>query len=41
MDPKAREYLAEIGEEDVPWVASRLKEFGGRAGWALGTKLCR
>lgn len=30
-----------VGEKDVTWVASRLKEFGGRAGWALGTQLCR
>lgn len=29
-----------VTEKDVPWVASRLMEFGGRDGWALGTRLC-
>jgi hypothetical protein len=27
--------------EDVPWVAKRLMEHGGRHGWQLGAKLCR
>jgi len=26
---------------DIPWVAKRLKEYGGREGWILGSKLCR
>ena len=26
---------------DVPWVAKRLMEHGGHAGWELGAKLCR
>ncbi len=30
-----------VTEKDVPWVASRLMEFGGREGWELGAKLCR
>lgn len=29
-----------ITAKDVPWVASRLKEFGGRTGWEWGLKLC-
>ena len=29
-----------VTEKDVPWVASRLMEFGGREGWARGTRLC-
>jgi hypothetical protein len=27
--------------EDVPWVAEQLMKHGGRAGWELGTRLCR
>lgn len=27
--------------EDVPWVAAKLMQHGGRAGWELGAKLCR
>ena len=26
---------------DVHWVARRLMEHGGRAGWEVGAKLCR
>ncbi len=29
-----------ITERDVPWVATRLMEFGGREGWTRGTRLC-
>ncbi len=29
-----------ITEKDVPWVAARLMEFGGREGWQLGARLC-
>lgn len=29
-----------ITMKDIPWVASRLKEFGGRRGWEWGAKLC-
>ena len=29
-----------ITEKDIPWVASRLMEFGGRDGWNVGTRLC-
>ena len=27
--------------DDVPWVAEKLMQHGGRAGWELGAKLCR
>ena len=30
-----------ITEQDVEWVARRLMEFGGRAGWELGARLFR
>lgn len=30
-----------ITAQDVEWVAQRLMEFGGRAGWELGANLCR
>jgi len=30
-----------ITEKDIAWVAERLMEFGGHAGWELGTRLCR
>jgi len=30
-----------IQPSDIPWVAQRLMEFGGRDGWELGAKLCR
>jgi hypothetical protein len=30
-----------ITVKDVEWVAQRLMEFGGRAGWELGARLCR
>jgi hypothetical protein len=36
FDPKYR-----ITRADVPWVAKQLMTHGGRAGWELGTKLCR
>jgi hypothetical protein len=26
--------------QDVPWVAKRLMEHGGRQGWQLGARLC-
>ena len=26
---------------DVPWVADQLMRFGGRAGWDVGSRLCR
>lgn len=26
---------------DVPWVAKRLMEHGGRRGWEAGARLCR
>lgn len=26
--------------DDVDWVAEKLKTFGGREGWELGSKLC-
>jgi hypothetical protein len=29
-----------ITANDVNWVARRLMEFGGRAGWELGARLC-
>ena len=29
-----------VTSSDVPWVAKQLLEHGGRAGWALGAKLC-
>lgn len=36
FDPKYH-----ITAADIPWVAEKLKEFGGREGWILGSKLCR
>lgn len=27
--------------DDVPWVAERLMQFGGRSGWEIGARLCR
>lgn len=30
-----------VKAEDVPWVAERLKTYGGREGWEIGAKLCR
>lgn len=29
-----------ITEKDIPWVAARLMEFGGRSGWEQGARLC-
>jgi hypothetical protein len=29
-----------ITAKDVAWVAERLMEFGGRAGWEVGARLC-
>lgn len=26
---------------DIPWVARRLKMYGGREGWRIGARLCR
>ena len=26
---------------DVPWIAKRLMEHGGREGWKIGARLCR
>jgi len=30
-----------IGLEDVDWVAHKLREHGGRAGWEASARLCR
>lgn len=30
-----------IGREDVDWVARKLRENGGRAGWEAALRLCR
>ncbi len=30
-----------ISIDDVPWVADKLKTYGGRRGWEIGSKLCR
>ncbi|MCL4821198.1 MAG: hypothetical protein KJ067_18840 [Vicinamibacteria bacterium] len=30
-----------VTEADLPWVAERLRTFGGREGWQIGAKLCR
>ena len=30
-----------ITQADVPWVAERLMTYGGRAGWEIGSRLCR
>lgn len=35
----APDYL--VTEADVPWVAERLRTYGGREGWRLGSRLCR
>lgn len=29
-----------IGQEDVAWVAKRLRENGGREGWEAANRLC-
>lgn len=29
-----------IGNEDIDWVARKLRENGGRAGWEAASKLC-
>ena len=31
----------EVKSADVAWVAERLMTYGGRAGWAIGARLCR
>jgi hypothetical protein len=36
FDPNYR-----VTAEDIPWVAGRLREFGGREGWRIGSALCR
>jgi hypothetical protein len=36
FDPSYRVSLS-----DVPWIAKQLMTHGGRAGWQIGTKLCR
>lgn len=30
-----------VQANDIPWVAQRLMEYGGREGWELGARLCR
>jgi hypothetical protein len=30
-----------ITAADLPWVAQRLKTYGGREGWRIGSSLCR
>ena len=35
-DPSYRISIA-----DIPWVAKQLMVHGGRAGWEIGSKLCR
>lgn len=30
-----------IGVGDIDWVARKLRENGGRAGWEAASKLCR
>jgi hypothetical protein len=30
-----------VTREDIPWVADRLKRYGGRRGWEIGARLCR
>jgi hypothetical protein len=30
-----------VGREDIDWVARKLRENGGRAGWEAADKLCR
>jgi len=30
-----------IGREDIDWVAQKLRENGGRAGWEASARLCR
>jgi hypothetical protein len=30
-----------IQESDIPWIAQRVMEFGGRDGWERGARLCR
>ena len=30
-----------IKQEDIDWVAEKLREHGGRAGWEAASKLCR
>ena len=30
-----------VTQRDVPWVAEQLMKFGGRAGWDVGSRLCR
>jgi hypothetical protein len=29
-----------VVDADLPWVASRLKTYGGREGWRIGSRLC-
>lgn len=31
----------QVTTADIAWVAERLMTYGGRAGWELGSKLCR
>ena len=30
-----------VTPDDIPWVALKLMEHGGREGWEVGAKLCR
>mgnify|MGYP006449783327 CR=1 FL=1 len=30
-----------VGREDIDWVAQKLRQNGGRAGWEAASKLCR
>ena len=30
-----------IGGSDVPWVAERLRRYGGRIAWDVAARLCR
>ena len=30
-----------VGKSDVPWVAERLRRYGGRIAWDVAARLCR
>lgn len=30
-----------VADADLPWVADRLRTYGGREGWRIGSRLCR
>ena len=30
-----------VGESDIPWVAERLRRYGGRIAWDVAARLCR